>query len=972
MTDQFHPILRFTGGSQAGAMTVLLSDPITVDAAGASVPTADPTGVMRCERSATGWRALPLGKAVVLLDATPLPAEGVVLTAGWLVGGSGHAGPGPLPAEGVVLTAGACLTCGEMALEFDLVMSTDADTRLVVLEGHAAGAEFVITGERGIIGRAGCAAPIGDDAAAVEHARLSLDDGAWHLEPAEARCLTFLNGVRVKAAVRVKTGDRIRCGQSLLEFIDGRIDSLAGQSVDQWMLATRIGSGTMGVVFRARDAHGAAAAVKVLDPGLARDGGAVARFINAGRAQARVNHRHVLRTIAVTSTNGLPVVVMDWAAGGSLAERLASRGRIDVAAALALARDAVMGLQAGIQARQAHQGLRPSNLLLDGEGRWLVADLGLCAPYDPITPSVGADPRYCAPEEVAGSASDEISNQFSLGLVLHHCLGGTPPFGGRTREELARARIENSLPWLRQLAPATPAAVEHLVGRLLCHQREDRFPAWAAVLEAIAAAAAGREVAAPALGSSAMGARAAAGARALATPPSQRSGAPVARPRGTAVPQDEDSGTQALPLPIATRRASAVTSRSTSRRQRSLAAQLGIPPAAMSGLALVLGGLLAVILYSSIQRRAAERSGAEAAASATEADVAAATPSRRLALPAALPPQSSAPATVAASATADEVAPLDDAAPETPTPTSGPPPLHAKILVSTLVGGAGAQAITEVGSDASGRIYGKGRGFRIVYDPSTWTGEVQGDANTNDPSPWQPQPAVPAQPRTITIPGGATVRIGARTVRGVQQWPVVAGTTWTWWDMDPAKAEALGLTADCRAQDAWLVPGGMMVQAWAKAANAVITRDPREPSKPMAVERPSGPATLFCLVDPIDGTLRQARFIAAPLTLRAVDPWGRTYLPTSIGTGDGSLGMRGRAGVTVLSADLATVELNASLGALTAGEAGTEQLAAIALTRNLLILGGTTAAKKLPVRKAVQQFPGEGQDGFLVVIKLWE
>jgi hypothetical protein len=119
MTDQFHPILRCTGGSQAGAMTVLLSDPITVDAAGASVPTADPTGVMRCERSATGWRALPLGKAVVLLDATPLPAEGVVLT------------------------AGARLTCGEMALEFDLVMSTDADTRLVVLEGHAAGAEFV-------------------------------------------------------------------------------------------------------------------------------------------------------------------------------------------------------------------------------------------------------------------------------------------------------------------------------------------------------------------------------------------------------------------------------------------------------------------------------------------------------------------------------------------------------------------------------------------------------------------------------------------------------------------------------------------------------------------------------------------------------------------------------------------------------------------------------------------------------------
>ncbi len=947
MTDQFHPILRFTGGSQAGAMTVLLSDPVTIDAAGASVPTAAASGVLRCERSATGWRALPLGPAVVLLGANPLPAEGVVLT------------------------AGARLTCGEMAVEFDLVMPTDADTRLVALEGHATGAEFVMSGDGGIIGRAECAAAIGDDAAAAEHARLTLEDGAWHLTPVEARCLTFLNGVRVKAAVRVKTGDRIRCGQSLLEFIDGRIDSLAGQSVDQWMLATRVGAGTMGVVFRARDAQGAAAAVKVLDPGLARDGGAVARFTNAGRAQARVNHRHVLRTIAVTSANGLPAVVMDWAAGGSLAERLASRGRMDVATALSLARDAALGLQAGIQARQAHQGLRPCNLLLDAEGRWLVADLGLCAPYDPITPSVGADPRYCAPEEVAGTASDELSNQFSLGLVLHHCLGGTPPFGGRTREELARARIETSLPWLRQLAPATPAAVEHLVGRLLCHQRDDRFPSWAAVLEAILAAAAGREVTAPALGSSAMGARAAAGARALATPPSQRLGAPVARPRGT-VPPEDDSGTQPLPVPLANRRSSAVTSRSTSRRHRGLAAQLGIPPAALSGLALVVAGLLAVILYTSMPRRAAERTGAEAATNGNEPTTMAAVPPRRLALPAPLHPPLALPASVAASATADEVVALDDPAPEIHAPTTGPPPVRAKILVSTLVGGPGAQAITEVGSDATGRIYGKGRGFRLVYDPATWTGEVQGDTNTNDPSPWQPQPAVAAQPRTIALSGGATVRIGARTVRGVQQWPVVAGPTWSWWDMDPAKAEALGLTADCRAQDAWLVPGGLMVQAWAKAANAVITRDPRNPSKPMAGERPSGPATLFCLADPADGTLKHARFIAAPLTQWAVDPWGRTYLPTSVGKGDGSLGMRGRAGVTVLSADLATVELNASLGALGAGDAGIEQLAAIHLTRNLLILGGTTAAKKLPVRKAVQQYPGEGQDGFLVVIQLWE
>src|SRR5206468_219968 len=81
-------------------------------------------------------------------------------------------------------------------------------------------------------------------------------------------------------------------------------------------LATRIGAGTLGVVYRGRDAAGKEAAVKLLDPGLREDAGAVARFVAGARAQLRVTHPNVVRMLAVAQV-GLPAAVLEWAAGGA-------------------------------------------------------------------------------------------------------------------------------------------------------------------------------------------------------------------------------------------------------------------------------------------------------------------------------------------------------------------------------------------------------------------------------------------------------------------------------------------------------------------------------------------------------------------------------------------------------------------------------------------------------------------------------
>ncbi|MBA3709689.1 MAG: FHA domain-containing protein, partial [Planctomycetes bacterium] len=405
------------------------------------------------------------------------------------------------------LRSGDRIKIGLIELEFDIVAAPAVGTRLTVVEGPLAPAERPIASTLAVIGRGGSTIDIGADAAGAEHAQIRLREGAWRLRPCDPGCKTWLNGDPVGVEVRIKTGDRIRIGATVLEFIDGRIDQLGGQSIDDYTLATRIGAGTLGVVYRARDSKGAPIAMKLLDPALRDDGGAVARFMNGARYQSRIDHPGVVKVLKVSQSGPLPSAAMEWIPNGSLADKLAAKERLNVKQWLSMAKDIAAAMTAAEAQRVYHHGLRPRNILFDAKGAALVSDFAMSAPFDPLHPSEGGDSRWISPEEAGGSAADGQANQFSLGLILYHCITGKAPFGEGDHATVANARIGGALPTLRSIDPDVPQAVENLIGRLLARTRADRFPDWSAARAQIEAALAGKDVAAPASGTSVLGAR---------------------------------------------------------------------------------------------------------------------------------------------------------------------------------------------------------------------------------------------------------------------------------------------------------------------------------------------------------------------------------------------------------------------------------------------------------------------------------
>ncbi len=968
------PTLRFITGDAAGHMVLVTKDRVVLGRSEGADVTVPDDGTSRehsaITRASDGWRLEDLkSRNGTLLNGTKLVAP-------------------------ATLKPGDRIRIGITELEFDIVTPPAAGTRLEVLEGPTAPAHVALSGTLAVIGRDigkdKCQVAIGPDAEAAEHAQLSLRGGAWRLRSCHADCETFLNGDRVTSEVRLKTGDRIRIGRTLLEFVDGRIDELGGQTIEEQTLATRVGAGTLGVVYRARDARGGATAVKLLDPGLKDDAGAVARFANGARSQMRVTHPNVVRILKVAQNAVLPAVVMEWIPGGSLAEKLSATPKLSVERCLTMAKDIANAMAAAEKERVSHQGLRPGNILFDAEGTAMVGDFTMCAPFDPLQPGEGGDSRWIAPEEATGGAADARANQFSFGLILYQCLTGRPPFGPGTRAEVANARIGGGVPALRAQVPEVSQGFDRLVSRLLARAPAHRFATWDEARAQIDAVIAGKDLPTPPGGTSILGATATAkrspSSVLPAVAPSSRPGegkrpSEVRRPSEIRRPSEVmAAAATAAPatVPPSAKPTERLRSASSSRTvpKQSLGRELGIPSSAWAGIGVLVIMLVAIVLLSTM-RRTPGTADTEAGRNKPSPSSGTATGTQPLWHPsatAATPPSPGA-GLVPASAPAPQLAQAAPGAAPTAIDLAHPPELRPRVLMESRIGGAGDQAISEVGFDAQGNPFAKGSGFSVQIDAADGKTTVSGDPATADANHFDARPRLPTQARSVVDPrSGRSVNVGTRQAGAQLQLPLVSGQGWTWWDAPPERILALGLGADTRCYGADAVADTRFVAAfWCEAANTCLVRDPRDIAKPMPglSSQPDGAASCYVLLDGSDGTPLKTMFLPAPPCARAVDAWGRIYLAASASTHQYDTRLPGQAGLSVLAADLGSVLVDMRFGGESAADRGIEAFGSIAIKDGLLVLGGTTAARALAGVNATQTNAGGGQDALVVVIRLW-
>ena len=209
-----------------------------------------------------------------------------------------------------------------------------------------------------------------------------------------------------------------------------------------------------------------------------------------------VQHPHLVRVLEARAAPEGAYVVMEAMEGATLREVLERRGRLDLAAALAVLLPVLDALQAAHAHGVVHGDLKPDNVFLERLGgaapRVRVLDLGgvpAAAEGDAVVGSAG----YLSPEQAAGEALDARSDVFGAGLLLFELVTGRPAFPATQPLAAAYAVVHRPAPRVGDvlLQPVLDAA--------LATSPADRFPDAAAFAGALAPLAPDAAVSAAAL-----------------------------------------------------------------------------------------------------------------------------------------------------------------------------------------------------------------------------------------------------------------------------------------------------------------------------------------------------------------------------------------------------------------------------------------------------------------------------------------
>lgn len=256
-----------------------------------------------------------------------------------------------------------------------------------------------------------------------------------------------------------------------------KLRDLFGADLD---LERELGRGGMAAVYAAFDpALHRRVAVKVLLPEIANDRAAADRFLKEARTVASLQHPHVVTVYSVRSRDSVHAIVMQLVEGRGLDAVLQERTVLPVHVAGMLLSQAAAGLQHAHDRGVIHRDVKPSNVLIDREGRAVVSDFGIArregGPQTTATGMVVGTWAYMSPEQRAATTITPATDQYALGVMAFELLTGRLPFEG-TASEMLRAHLHDPPPSARALRPDVPQAVDALIQRMMAKEPEDRLP----------------------------------------------------------------------------------------------------------------------------------------------------------------------------------------------------------------------------------------------------------------------------------------------------------------------------------------------------------------------------------------------------------------------------------------------------------------------------------------------------------------